>query len=81
MRWTAGRRCARPDCGGETVAALAYDYASSTVWLLDPLDPDPSRYDLCAQHADGLRVPSGWTLLDRRTAATPVLAVPAPAAS
>ncbi len=24
------------------------------------------RYDLCADHADGLRVPQGWALQDRR---------------
>jgi Protein of unknown function (DUF3499) len=24
-------------------------------------------YDLCAAHADGLRVPRGWRLVDRRS--------------
>ncbi len=57
------RRCAKPSCGASAVAWMSYDYAASTVFvgsLID--DPDPSRYDLCRTHLDGLRPPQGWTV-------------------
>jgi hypothetical protein len=28
---------------------------------------DPNDYDLCARHADRVRVPNGWRLEDRRS--------------
>ncbi len=61
------RRCARPDCHGPASSTLSYDYVESTVWL-DHLDdePHPMSHDLCDSHADGLRVPRGWQLRDRR---------------
>jgi hypothetical protein len=61
------RLCARPDCGVPARATLQYQYATRTVWL-DELSPevDPSGYDLCAAHADRLKVPLGWTTQDRR---------------
>ncbi len=76
----SGRRCARPDCSGDAVASLAYDYRARTVWLDTCRDPDPSRHDLCQRHADRLRVPTGWSLHDRRTAIADALVLPAPAA-
>jgi hypothetical protein len=61
------RLCARPDCADPAVATLSYDYAARTAWI-DELsrEPVPSRYDLCARHADGLMVPVGWDRSDRR---------------
>jgi hypothetical protein len=37
--------------------------------FLDLLSParDPNDYDLCARHADRVRVPNGWRLEDRRS--------------
>jgi hypothetical protein len=48
---------------------LTYVYAHQSVWL-DVLadERDPHAYDLCRRHADRVRVPSGWHLLDRRRA-------------
>jgi hypothetical protein len=48
-------------------ATLTYDYAGQ-VAELEPLNVEahPMRYDLCGDHADALRVPMGWTLVDRR---------------
>jgi hypothetical protein len=50
------------------MATLTYQYGSRTVWL-DNLDeePEPNGYDLCGKHAEGLSVPVGWALEDRRT--------------
>jgi hypothetical protein len=66
------RHCDRPGCSERATATLAYQYATSTVWL-DPVaaEADPSTYDLCRRHAEGLSVPRGWTLEDRRGPATP----------
>lgn len=61
------RLCARPDCGAAAAATLTYRYADRTVWLDDLASTAaPAAHDLCAAHADGLRVPRGWTLEDRR---------------
>lgn len=61
------RRCARPDCHETAATTLAYDYATSTVWL-DRLSDEchPMTHDLCERHADRLSVPRGWQLRDRR---------------
>jgi hypothetical protein len=47
---------------------LSYDYPAGTVWI-DGLsdEPHPMTHDLCERHADGLSVPRGWQLRDRRT--------------
>lgn len=52
---------------------MTYGYAARSAWL-DGLDPDrsPSGYDLCGEHADGLRVPQGWRREDRRVTARPL---------
>jgi hypothetical protein len=62
------RRCARPDCHGPADTTLSYDYPAGTVWI-DALsdEPHPMTHDLCGRHADGLSVPRGWQLRDRRT--------------
>jgi hypothetical protein len=50
---------------------LVYQYGSRVAWLDDLHDErDPHHYDLCARHANRLRVPSGWRLEDRRTGPT-----------
>ncbi len=66
------RTCARPGCGQPATATLAYQYATSTVWLA-PWRPsaDPSTYDLCRRHSSSLTVPRGWHLQDERTSAPP----------
>lgn len=58
------RLCSRPACRESARATLTYVYADSTA-VLGPLAtyPEPHCYDLCAQHADRLTVPSGWNLM------------------
>jgi hypothetical protein len=61
------RACARPGCAAPAVATLTYAYAERAAWLGDLGDDrHPMTYDLCARHADGLAVPQGWHLDDRR---------------
>jgi hypothetical protein len=63
---TSNRQCSRPGCGVLASASLTYDYGARRAWI-DPLGEDhPMAYNLCEQHADGLSVPRGWELLDRR---------------
>lgn len=49
------------------MASCAYNYAERLAWITE-LRPerDPSFYDLCPDHAAGLRVMNGWTLQDHR---------------
>ncbi len=69
------RRCARPGCGGQATATLAYDYAQGVVWLEHLSDDShPMTHDLCSRHADTLSVPRGWVLQDARTRVTPLFA-------
>jgi len=58
--------CARPGCGAPASAYLTYDYDSRMVWLDDAPGPGPLAWGMCPAHADGLRVPRGWTREDRR---------------
>ncbi|HEX6392444.1 MAG TPA: DUF3499 family protein [Acidimicrobiales bacterium] len=59
--------CARPGCQGSTAAWLTYDYQGQRVWLDDSPAPDGGdQWALCAGHAGRLRVPQGWTQVDRR---------------
>jgi hypothetical protein len=61
------RHCSKTGCAEPAAATLTYHYAASQVWLDDlTSERDPHVYDLCERHADGLRVPSGWSLHDRR---------------
>lgn len=63
------RHCDRPGCPDQAVSTLGYEYAQSTVWLVDLTgDSHPATYDLCLFHADSLTVPIGWDLRDRRQA-------------
>jgi len=63
----SSRTCAKPGCNTSASATLTYDYGASTAWV-EPLHDEahPMRYDLCADHADQLRVPRGWARQDRR---------------
>jgi hypothetical protein len=48
---------------------LSYAYADGVVWLEDLADEaHPMVHDLCALHADSVRVPRGWELRDDRGA-------------
>lgn len=62
------RICARPGCQRSAVATLSYSYADGVVWVED-LAPEahPMVHDLCAEHADQLRVPRGWECRDIRS--------------
>lgn len=63
----SSRTCAKPGCNTSAGATLTYDYSARTAWveLLDS-EAHPMAYDLCAGHADALKVPNGWALADRR---------------
>jgi len=54
-------------CGASAAATLYYDYEARTAWL-DSMSPEtvPGTWAVCARHADTLRVPSGWRLIDQR---------------
>jgi hypothetical protein len=63
------RRCDRPTCSQPAGATLTYNYEDGTVWLDRLADDDhPMSYDLCDQHAAGLRVPRGWRLVQATAA-------------
>ncbi|HUG82941.1 MAG TPA: DUF3499 family protein [Euzebya sp.] len=74
----AMRSCIRTGCRWPAAATLSYRYATAEVWLSDLGDQHPSTHDLCPHHADSLRVPRGWTLVDDRC---PVEAVHEPSAA
>ncbi|MGI9609802.1 MAG: DUF3499 family protein [Acidimicrobiia bacterium] len=58
--------CAR--CGSPAAAHMTFSYPDSAVWLGDLVaDAEPHGYALCADHADRMTPPQGWTLTDRRT--------------
>lgn len=61
------RRCDRPDCSRPASASLSYRYAEQRVWVgtLEPAEGE-SQHCLCGAHADRLRVPEGWELVDLR---------------
>ena len=47
---------------------MTFDYAAGEVWLDDVGDQvNTLGYLLCADHADRMTPPLGWTLTDRRT--------------
>jgi hypothetical protein len=66
------RHCVRQGCSRAAAASLSYDYRARTAWI-DELPPatEPHRYDLCAPHADGMRLPVGWELIDSRRSYAP----------
>ncbi|MBI2168768.1 MAG: DUF3499 family protein [Actinobacteria bacterium] len=61
-------RCNRPDCSRPASASLSYRYDDSSVWVGDLTADDESQHRLCAPHAERLRVPLGWELIDLRMA-------------
>lgn len=49
---------------------MTFSYPDALVWLDDMVEEfDSFGYPLCADHADRLSPPHGWTLSDRRTVA------------
>jgi hypothetical protein len=49
---------------------MTFSYPAALVWLDDLTeDIESFGYPLCADHADRLIPPHGWTLADRRTVA------------
>ena len=47
---------------------MTFSYPDSAVWLHDlTSEAEPHGYSLCADHADRMTPPQGWTLTDRRT--------------
>lgn len=53
---------------------MTYDYDARTVWLDDlARESGLHAYDLCPTHADGLGVPQGWSLTNRRRATVHLL--------
>lgn len=59
--------CARPGCQASAAAWLSYAYPSRQVWLDDVGTGDGDRMPLCTAHASRLKVPRGWSQVDRRT--------------
>lgn len=72
------RSCTKMGCRWPAAATLSYRYATAEVWLSDLAEDHPSTHDLCPHHADALRVPRGWSLVDDRR---PVEAVHEPSAA
>ncbi len=63
----SSRTCAKPGCNTTASATLTYDYSARTVWVEQlGVEAHPMAYDLCAEHADSLKVPKGWAHADRR---------------
>ena len=47
---------------------MTFNYSDGAVWMDDLLDQiDGFGYLFCADHADRMTPPYGWTLTDRRT--------------
>ncbi len=60
------RSCIKTGCRWPAAATLSYRYTTSEVWLSDLGEDHPATHDLCPHHADDLRVPRGWALVDER---------------
>ena len=61
------RLCERPGCSLPTAVSYVIDNAGLVVRLDSAPSADPAiAGSLCQKHADGLRVPRGWTIDDRR---------------
>jgi hypothetical protein len=55
-------------CGSPASTHMTFSYTDAAVWLDDIIGPtEPYGYSLCANHADRMAPPQGWTLTDRRT--------------
>ena len=65
-RGTMTVSCTR--CGAPAAAVMTFNYSDGAVWMDDLSDPiDKYGYLMCADHADRMTPPHGWTLTDRRT--------------
>jgi hypothetical protein len=63
------RLCERPGCSLPTAVSYVIDNGGLVVRLDSAPSADPALAgSLCQKHADGLRVPRGWTIDDRREA-------------
>lgn len=63
------RLCERPGCSSPTAVSYVIDNGGLVVRLDSAPSADPALAgSLCQKHADGLRVPRGWTIDDRREA-------------
>ena len=61
--------CAR--CGSPGAAVMSFNYDDQAVWLDDlvaPVGPGEG-HPLCADHANRMTPPLGWTLTDHRNTA------------
>lgn len=58
------RKCMRPQCQQSAVSTMTYSYAQATA-VVGPLAPfpQPGTFDLCAEHALTVTVPTGWELV------------------
>ncbi len=63
--------CVRPGCQALAAAWLTYDYQARQVWLDDIGGRSGDCWPMCAAHAGSLKVPRGWSQVDRRTAVRP----------
>ena len=55
-------------CGAPAAATMTFNYPEAAVWMDDLDGPLVGfAYLLCADHADRMTPPHGWTLTDRRT--------------
>ena len=58
--------CSR--CGSPANSIMTFAYGESSVWLDDLVETGRFHgYPMCADHADRMTPPQGWTLTDRRT--------------
>ncbi len=61
------RSCSKSTCSQPAVATLALRYERRQVAMVDLLpERDPNHLELCAEHADRLVPPIGWTVHDER---------------
>lgn len=66
------RTCSKSHCSREAVSTLALRYERRQVAMVDLLpERDPNHMELCADHADKLVPPIGWTVQDERAGRGP----------
>ncbi|MGH2662244.1 MAG: DUF3499 family protein [Actinomycetota bacterium] len=67
------RECVKPGCGRPAEVSAGVRYAERVAWLGDLVpERDPNLLDLCTEHADRLRPPRGWRVVDDRSPASDV---------
>ena len=61
------RSCSKSHCSHPASATIALRYERRQVAMVDLLpERDPNHLELCAEHADRLVPPIGWTVQDER---------------